>query len=150
MFKDKKFTDYKNKFMLHKIKIGPFVEKNFINFIIEDFKNNIKFDTNTELDNINYKYYIKEKYINKKRLNYTIIEFNTDFIIDNDINIKIKSKQNHFNLWLNFFYITLERYFDSLNEIFELDFIKKNLKEKKIILNELKNHESEKLELQNK
>lgn len=129
IFKEKKFTDYRNKFRIHKIKIGPFTEKNFLDFVIEDFKNNIKFSTLNESDNINYKYYIKEKFVNKKKLNYTIIEFNSEFIFDNDINIKIKSKKNHFNFWLNLFYISLEKYFYCLDEIFELDFLRKNAKE---------------------
>ena len=61
IFKEKKFTDYRNRFRIHKIKIGPFSEKNFLDFIIEDFKHNVKFNTQNESDNINYKYYIKEK-----------------------------------------------------------------------------------------
>jgi hypothetical protein len=150
IFKEKKFTDYKNKFRIHKIKIGPFSEKNFLDFIIEDFKHNVKFSTKNESDNINYKYFIKEKYENKQSLNYTIIEFNSEFILDNDINIIIKSKKNHFNLWLNLFYVSLEKYFICLNEIFELDFVKKNVKE---FINQqfINNKESDhKIELQNK
>ncbi len=128
VFKDKKFSDYRNRFRIHKIKIGPFSEKNFLDFIIEDFKHNIKFSSKNESDNVNYKYYVKEKYVDRKRLNYTIIEFNSEFIIDNDINIKIKSKKNHFNLWLNLFYISIEKYFHCLNEIFELDFLQNDEK----------------------
>lgn len=147
IFKEKKFTDYRNRFKIHKIKIGPFSEKNFLDFIIQDFKHNVKFNTQNESDNINYKYYIKEKYINGKRLNFTIIEFNSEFIIDNDINIKIKSKKTHFNFWLNLFYISLEKYFHCLNEIFELDFILKNQKEN-ISQQILNLKQSEKIELQ--
>jgi len=149
VLKEKKFTDYRNKFRLHKIKIGPFINKNFLDFVIEDFKHNVKFDTKNESDNINYKYYIKEKYVNRNRLHYTIIEFNSEFIFDNDINIKIKSKKIHFNFWLNIFYISLEKYFFCLSEIFELDLIKKNVKENfEEKFNQ--NKDKSKIELQNK
>jgi len=129
IFKEKNFTDYKNTFRLHKIKIGPFTQKTRLNILVEDFKQKIKFDSRNELDNINYKYYTKEQIINRKRSYFTIVEFISEFNFDSDINIKIESKQYHFNLWLNLFYISLERYFLCLNELFEQSFLKKSLKE---------------------
>ena len=126
IFKDKNFCEYKNKFKIYKIKVGPFEDKNFLNFILEDLKLKIKFDSQTETDNINFKYFIKEKIINKKRMNYTILKFNNDLIIDNDINIKISSKKTNFNLWINFFYTTIENYFYVINQTFDLNLLNKN------------------------
>ena len=123
---DNKFYFNKNKFKIHKIKIGPFDKKTDLYFIIENFKQQIIFNTQIENEEINYKFYNKKKMVNKKSLYYTIIKFSDDFIIDNDINLKIKSSRNEFNLWLNFFYITLENYFNIMNNIFDSNIILKN------------------------
>lgn len=123
IFRESCFTNYKNKFKLISIKIGPFTNKNSLNFIIENFKKKVLFNSQSEFDNINFKYYLKEKHKDKRILNYTILEFNSDFIVDNAVNIKIHSKSVHFNCWINFFYITLERYFCCVNEIYGLNLI---------------------------
>lgn len=116
IFKDKDFRDIKNSFNILKIKIGPFLEKHYLNFIIEDFKKQIKFNTKNKYEKVNFKHVIKEEIINDKIINYSILEFNEPFIVDKDINIKICSKHINFNCWLNFFYITLENYFFMIDE----------------------------------
>lgn len=123
LFKETNFSNYKNLFKLKSIKIGPFVAKSRIRFLIENFKKKILFDSQSESDNINFKLYLKEKHLNKKVLSYTILEFNSELLVDNDINIKIISKAFQFNFWINFFYINFERYFIILNEIFGMNFL---------------------------
>ena len=117
MFRDKVFRDVKNSFMISKIKIGPFTDKNYFNFLIEDFKKLVKFDSKSSFEKVNFKHAIKEEIINNKTINYSILEFNEPFIVDNDINIRISSKHISFNCWLNFFYITLEYYFFMIDEL---------------------------------
>jgi hypothetical protein len=118
--------DYRNKFKIHAIKIGPFDYREDINIDIEDILQTLKFSTKKNKDLIDYEYYIKEKNINGVKLNFVIIKFISNFIIDNDINLKINSKKNNFNFWVNFFYLSLEKYLFCIDKIFSLNFIMEN------------------------
>lgn len=123
IFKDKNFREFKNKFKLHKIKIGPFSERNYLNFIIEDCKKQIKFNSGSKFEKVNFKYAIKEEIESSRNVFYSILEFNEPFILNEDINVKISSKKINFNSWLNLFFITLEYYFFVINEFLENDII---------------------------
>jgi hypothetical protein len=137
IFHPKLGSDYKNKFKIHSIKIGPFDYREDINIDIEDILQTLKFSTKIKKNQIDYKYYIKEKNINGKRLNFVIVKFISNFIIDDDINIKINSKKNNFNFWVNFFYLSLEKYFFCIDKIFSLNLLMEN-KEYKLFTGEKK------------
>ena len=127
IFKDKNFREFNNKFIIHKIKIGPFSDRNYLNFIIEDCKKQIKFNSSSQFEHMNFKYAIKEELENHKMMSYSILEFNEPFIVNEDINIKISSKKINFNSWLNLFYITLEYYFFVINEFLDNEIISDNI-----------------------
>ena len=128
IFKDKGFRDFKNTFKIHKIKIGPFTEKHYLNFSIEDFKKHQKFNSNSKYEKINFKYAIKEEIENQRKVNYSILEFNEPFVVNEDINIKVSSKKINFNSWLNLFFITLEYYFFVINEFLNNQIIMNSVK----------------------
>jgi hypothetical protein len=129
IFTAKVESDYKNKFKIHTIKLGPFITNEKIDIDIENIFTSLKFSTkyNKEnLTNIDYKYIMKEKYLNGKRYNFIIIKLISDLIVIDDINIKINSKSNNFNFWVNFFYLSLEKYLLCINKILSLNLIMKN------------------------
>ena len=101
--------------------------------IYHDLFTNLKFSTKTKNETnenfiSNYKYFTKEKYINGKMINFVIVKFISNFIIEDDINLKINSRKNNFNFWVNFFYLTLEKYLLSIDKIFSLNLVNKNIK----------------------
>ncbi len=119
IFKDKSFRDLKNSFNITKIKIGPFADKHYLNFVIEDLKKQVRFNSKCKFEKVNFKHAIKEEIINNKTINYSILEFNEPFIVDKDINVKINSKHISFNCCLNLFYVTVEYYFFLIDEFLD-------------------------------
>lgn len=69
---DKIYSLFSNSFKLKKLKIGPFKNKNFLNFKLTDFKDIIKFDSSSKNESVSYKYSIKEEYISGNLVNYSI------------------------------------------------------------------------------
>ena len=123
VFEEKLFHKFTNSFKLKKIKIGPFLNKNFLNLKIENFKNIIKFDSSNKFETLNYKYSVKESYLKEGNLvNYSIFEFNDNFIIEEDLNFNFENKKLKFNNWLNLQYITIENFILTINEIVSKEF----------------------------
>jgi protein-tyrosine phosphatase len=119
VFKDKSYYDYINHFKLKKIKIGPFKDKQSLTLKIENFKKQEKFNSGNRLENINFKYVMREELDPKsgKNVFFCIFQFNDNFIIDSDVNVSITGKKFKLNAWLNLFFISLEYFIFLMNDI---------------------------------
>jgi hypothetical protein len=107
-FTDRSYTEYINLFKISKIKIGPFRDKHYLDLKFMNFRNHAKFDSSNKFEKTNFKYSIKEENRKGETFNFSIFEFNEDFLIDSDVKLIISSRKIKFYAWLNFFYSTLD------------------------------------------
>jgi hypothetical protein len=114
---DRLYHEYVNLFKLKKIKIGPFYNKNYLNLKIVNFKNHTKFNSGDRFEKINFKHVIKEEIIKGKEMNYSIFEFNEDFLIDCDVKFIIEGKKINFYFWINLFFSTLDIFIHKINDL---------------------------------
>jgi hypothetical protein len=115
-FTDRSYLEYINLFKLTKIKIGPFRDKHYLNCKLTNMRNHTKFDSSDKFEKTNFKYSIKEENRKGTTYNYSIYEFNKDFLIDSDIRLEISGRRIKFYSWLNFFYSTLDIFIHIIGE----------------------------------
>ena len=112
------FFKYGNKFLIKKIKIGPFPYKKSLDISIYSFNKHLLFCSKSFKEHISYKQSIREEqYISDNQILFqhsTIIDFlNEDSLeIESDSEIRVNGQSIDFFLWVNFYYITLEKFND--------------------------------------
>ena len=127
IFDDKKcYYNYKNSFLIKKIKIGPMEKKFVLNCEIVNFLSLEIFNT-CKNDFYKFKIMILEENdtLSKEKVYYYKIEIIDDIIINSDINIKISGGNINCNAWINLFYITLENFIYLVNTEFKDNIMKK-------------------------
>ena len=103
------YYNFNNRFILKKIKIGPFTSKVDIDCKIIDFQDIELFNTEN-----GYQYTSSYKEVHDHVFDidyyYYKIEINQKIKITSDINLSIFNKDIKMNSWLNLFFVTLENF----------------------------------------
>ena len=112
--KNSKLFANSNNFTLKKIKIGPFTRKMNLEVILKNFSNTILFNSKTHVDYV--KVISEEQQIgSSKKLHFIVLEFE-GIKIDKDFEIKVKGDGLYFFVWLNFYYISLQKIVNFLDK----------------------------------
>ena len=102
---EKNYYNFDNKFIIKKIKIGPFSTKVEMDCKIIDFQDIELFNTE------NAYYQFKTSYQNVEGVGYYYkIELTQRIRISSDINLSIFNKDIKMNSWINLFFVTLENF----------------------------------------
>ena len=102
---EKNYYNFDNKFIIKKIKIGPFSTKVEMDCKIIDFQDIELFNTE------NPYYQFKTSYQNIEGVGYYYkIELTQRIRISSDINLSIFNKDIKMNSWINLFFVTLENF----------------------------------------
>ena len=102
---EKNYYNFDNKFIIKKIKIGPFSTKVEMDCKIIDFQDIELFNTE------NPYYQFKTSYQNVEGVGYYYkIELTQRIRISSDINLSIFNKDIKMNSWINLFFVTLENF----------------------------------------
>ena len=102
---EKNYYNFDNKFIIKKIKIGPFSTKVEMDCKIIDFQDIELFNTE------NPYYQFKTSYQNVEGIGYYYkIELTQRIRISSDINLSIFNKDIKMNSWINLFFVTLENF----------------------------------------
>jgi hypothetical protein len=106
---EKNYYNFNNRFILKKIKIGPFTSKVDIDCKVIDFNDIELFTTES-----GYQYSSSYKEVHDHVFDidyyYYKIEINQKIKITSDINLSIFNKDIKMNSWLNLFFVTLENF----------------------------------------
>ena len=104
------YYKFNNKFIIKKIKIGPFPSKVQMDCKIIDFQDIILF--NSEKGD----YQFKTSYKKDDKVGYYYkIELTEKILITSDINLSIFNKDIKMNSWINLFFVTLENFIYIIN-----------------------------------
>jgi len=102
---EKNYYNFDNRFIIKKIKIGPFSSKVEMDCKIIDFQDIELFNTE------NPYYQFKTSYQNVEGVGYYYkIELTQRIRISSDINLSIFNKDIKMNSWINLFFVTLENF----------------------------------------
>ena len=102
---EKNYYNFDNRFIIKKIKIGPFSSKVEMDCKIIDFQDIELFNTE------NPYYQFKNSYQNVEGVGYYYkIELTQRIRISSDINLSIFNKDIKMNSWINLFFVTLENF----------------------------------------
>jgi hypothetical protein len=102
---EKNYYNFDNKFVIKKIKIGPFSSKVEMDCKIIDFQDIELFNTESE------GYQFKTSFLKVEGVGYYYkIELIKRIKISSDVNLAIFNKDIKINSWLNLFFITLENF----------------------------------------
>ena len=102
---EKNYYNFDNRFIIKKIKIGPFASKTDIDCKIIDFQDIELFNT----ENGNYQF--KTSYKNVEGIGYYFkIELTQKIKISSDVNLAIFNRDIKINSWINLFFVTLENF----------------------------------------
>ena len=102
---EKNYYNFDNRFIIKKIKIGPFASKTDIDCKIIDFQDIELFNTE------NGDYQFKTSYKNVEGIGYYFkIELTQKIKISSDVNLAIFNKDLKINSWINLFFVTLENF----------------------------------------
>ena len=102
---EKNYYNFDNRFIIKKIKIGPFASKTDIDCKIIDFQDIELFNTE------NGDYQFKTSYKNVEGIGYYFkIELTQKIKISSDVNLAIFNKDIKINSWINLFFVTLENF----------------------------------------
>ena len=102
---EKNYYNFDNRFIIKKIKIGPFSSKVEMDCKIIDFQDIELFNTE------NPYYQFKTSYQNVEGIGYYYkIELTQRIRISSDINLSIFNKDIKMNSWINLFFVTLENF----------------------------------------
>ena len=102
---EKNYYNFDNRFIIKKIKIGPFASKTDIDCKIIDFQDIELFNTE------NGDYQFKTSYKNVKGIGYYFkIDLTQKIKISSDVNLAIFNKDIKINSWINLFFVTLENF----------------------------------------
>ena len=102
---EKNYYNFDNRFIIKKIKIGPFSSKVEMDCKIIDFQDIELFNTE------NPYYQFKTSYQNVEGVGYYYkIELTQRIKISSDINLSIFNKDIKMNSWINLFFVTLENF----------------------------------------
>ena len=102
---EKNYYNFDNRFIIKKIKIGPFSSKVEMDCKIIDFQDIELFNTE------NAYYQFKTSYQNVEGVGYYYkIELTQRIRISSDINLSIFNKDIKMNSWINLFFVTLENF----------------------------------------
>ena len=99
------YYNFNNKFIIKKIKIGPFSSKVDIDCKINDFQDMELFNTESG----DYQFETSYKQVDKVGYYYKI-ELTKRIKISSDINLSIFNKDINMNSWINLFFVTLENF----------------------------------------
>ena len=102
---EKNYYNFDNRFIIKKIKIGPFSSKVEMDCKIIDFQDIELFNTE------NGDYQFKTSYKNVEGIGYYFkIELTQKIKISSDVNLAIFNKDIKINSWINLFFVTLENF----------------------------------------
>jgi len=102
---EKNYYNFDNRFIIKKIKIGPFSSKVEMDCKIIDFQDIELFNTE------NGDYQFKTSYQNVEGIGYYYkIELTQKIRISSDVNLAIFNKDIKMNSWINLFFVTLENF----------------------------------------
>ena len=102
---EKNYYNFDNRFIIKKIKIGPFASKTDIDCKIIDFQDIELFNTE------NGDYQFKTSYKNVEGIGYYFkIDLTQKIKISSDVNLAIFNKDIKINSWINLFFVTLENF----------------------------------------
>ena len=102
---EKNYYNFDNRFIIKKIKIGPFSSKAVIDCKIIDFQDIELFNTESE------DYQFNTSYVSIEGVGYYYkIEITQKIIISSDVNLSIFNSNIKINSWINLFFVTLENF----------------------------------------
>ena len=106
---EKNYYNFNNRFIIKKIKIGPFTSKVDIDCKIIDFQDIELFNTENGYQ-YNASYKEVHDYVYDIDYYYYKIEITQKIKISSDINLSIFNKDIKMNAWVNLFFVTLENF----------------------------------------
>ena len=110
IMQEKNYYNFNNRFILKKIKIGPFTSRTEVDCKIIDFQDIELFNTESSDYQFNTSFKEVHDHVFDVDYYYYKIEITQKIKITSDVNLSIFNKDIKLNAWLNLFFVTLESF----------------------------------------
>ena len=110
IMQEKNYYNFNNRFILKKIKIGPFTSRTEVDCKIIDFQDIELFNTESSDYQFNTSFKEVHDHVFDVDYYYYKIEITQKIKITSDVNLSIFNKDIRLNAWLNLFFVTLENF----------------------------------------